>query len=137
MNRREIFNLGRSRKFEISNSVFKNFFLKKTKNRDCDDEFCLHISSLKPVLQNIRFSHNGCLLSRAVMNAAIETIQGKSIEEAVSILEDFKKFIKGFRTGEILPERLLIFKKFSKFPSRHDCIFLPCDTILDFIKNKY
>lgn len=136
MNRKEIFNLGKNKKFDFSGSL-NNFSSKSRKNRDCDDEFRLSIASVTPVLDNIKFSHNGCLLSRAAMNALIEVIQGKTAEEAIGILEEFKKFIQGFKIREILPEKLLLFKKFAKFPARHECIFLPCDIILDFLKNHY
>lgn len=137
MTKMEIFRLSKIKKYEVVGiEKFKEDLTIKTKKKDCDDWFHVTIREINPNIKDIKFSHKGCLLSRSAMNAIIESIEEKTTSEAIDILINFKKMIAGDKFEFDIPERLLIFKRFIKFPSRRHCICIGCDTILKVIKKK-
>ncbi|AEG72555.1 NifU-related protein [Mycoplasma haemofelis str. Langford 1] len=127
MPRREIFRLFRSNKYlgkggESSNGV------DLIESNGCND-WCNISFSNTGKIENLKFDHRGCLISRASINALLEAISNKTISEAKAILLNYKSMIMG-DSYEFLSEELLLFKKIAKYSSRRSCLLVGCNFLI-------
>ena len=82
------------------------------------------------------FSGHGCAISQASTSIMIDTLRGKTIEEAKKIIETFIKMIKREITDEKELKKLeeaIAFKNVSNMPARVKCALLAWHTIEDMI----
>lgn len=125
----EIFKLGTNKRYETKKNRIKSQLGIKG-STECDDWCEISIATVEPQLSNIYFSHRGCLLSKACINAIVSAIENKTKEEALSILFSFRRMLSLSVVPEDLPENLKLFCKFAKFPSRRECLLLGCNLII-------
>lgn len=125
----EIFKLGTSKKYETKKSKTRSQFISRG-STDCDDWCEISIATIEPKISNIYISHRGCLLSKSCINAIVSAIEHKTKEEALKILFSFRKMLALSIIPDDLPENLKLFVKFSKFPSRRECLLLGCNLII-------
>ncbi|OAL10721.1 hypothetical protein A6V39_01500 [Candidatus Mycoplasma haematobovis] len=125
MGRSEIFKFSK-----VSRYISKEDKPVRISTSACDDWCSITFSKDSNIVSNLKFSHNGCILSRASINVLMEEIENKTVEEANAILKGFKNMILGKQIPKVLSEKLLEFKKFSKYSSRHACLLLGCDLML-------
>lgn len=125
MGRSEIFRFSKNNKY-ISNIDQPS----RINANGCDDWCSITFSKDQNIVKNLKFSHSGCILSRASINALMEEIENKTLEEANNILKDFRNMILGNQVSRKLSDKLLEFKKFSKYSLRHSCLLLGCNLML-------
>ncbi|GCE63347.1 iron-sulfur cluster assembly scaffold protein [Candidatus Mycoplasma haematohominis] len=135
LNKLKIFNLGISKKYE-KKLPYINVPTRASKTSMCEDWCEISIATVEPVISNIYFSHRGCLLSRACINAILHSIENKTKDEALNILFSFRKMLSTGIASPSLPEELKLFCKFSKFPSRKECLLLGCNLIVEELNSR-
>ena len=83
------------------------------------------------------FEGHGCAISQASTSIMIDTLKGKSVKEAMDIIETFihmiKKEIKDEKELEKL-EDAIAFKNISNMPARVKCALLAWHTLEDMLQ---
>ena len=105
-------------------------------NPNCGDEISLEVKINGNVIEDMAFSGHGCAISQASTSVMIDTLKGKTIEEAKEIIKTFigmiKREIKDDKELEKL-EEAIAFKNVSNMPERVKCALLAWHTIEDMI----
>ena len=81
---------------------------------------------------------DGCAISQASTSIMIDTLRGKTIEEAREIIKTFIEMIKREISDEEQLKKLedaIAFKNVSNMPARVKCALLAWHTLDDMIKN--
>ncbi|MBO7508475.1 MAG: SUF system NifU family Fe-S cluster assembly protein, partial [Clostridia bacterium] len=109
-------------------------------NPNCGDDITLHIKLLNDVIDDLSFSGSGCAISQSSTSIMIDTLKGKTIDEAKQIANIFVKMID---REELLPEEkkllgeAVAFQNVANMPARVKCALLAWKTLkqkLDEIK---
>ena len=101
-------------------------------NPNCGDEIKLQIKLKNDVIEDLAFSGHGCAISQASTSIMIDTLKGKSIEEAREIIKIFIGMIKREITDENELAKLedaIAFQNVSHMPARVKCALLAWHTI--------
>lgn len=108
-------------------------------NPNCGDEIKLELKMNGKVIEDMAFSGHGCAISQASTSIMIDTLKGKTIEEAKKIIETFIGMIKREITDEAELEKLeeaIAFRNVSNMPARVKCALLAWHTIEDMLDEK-
>lgn len=101
-------------------------------NPNCGDEITLEIKLNGDIIEDMAFSGHGCAISQSSTSIMIDTLKGKTIEEAKEIIKTFIGMIKREITDEEELKRLedaIAFKNVSNMPARVKCALLAWHTI--------
>lgn len=105
-------------------------------NPNCGDEINLEIKLDGNIIKDMAFTGHGCAISQASTSIMIDTLKGKTIDEAKEVIKTFIGMIKREITDEKELERLedaIAFKNISNMPARVKCALLAWHTIEDMI----
>lgn len=108
-------------------------------NPNCGDEINLEIKLDGNIIKDMAFTGHGCAISQASTSIMIDTLKGKTIEEAKEIIKTFIGMIKREITDDEELERLedaIAFKNISNMPARVKCALLAWHTIEDMLDKK-
>ena len=109
-------------------------FSAKGHNPSCGDEITLQVKINDGVIEEMAFSGHGCAISQSSTSIMIDTLTGKTIEEAKEIVSLFLAMIKREATDEGELEKLeeaIAFQNISNMPSRVKCALLAWNTLND------
>jgi len=101
-------------------------------NPNCGDEIQLQIKLNGNIIEDMAFTGHGCAISQASTSIMIDTLKGKSIEEAKDIIKTFIEMIKRETKNEEDLKKLedaIAFKNVSNMPARVKCALLAWHTI--------
>ena len=105
-------------------------------NPNCGDEINLEVKVNNGVIEDMAFTGHGCAISQASTSIMIDTLKGKTVEEAKKIIETFiemiKRETKDEKNLEIL-EDAIAFKNVSNMPARVKCALLAWHTMEDIL----
>lgn len=105
-------------------------------NPNCGDEIKLQMKLNGNVIEDMAFTGHGCAISQASTSIMIDTLKGKTIEEAQEIIKTFIEMIKREIKDEKELEKLedaIAFKNVSNMPARVKCALLAWHTIEDIL----
>ena len=105
-------------------------------NPNCGDEIEIQIKLKDNIIEDMAFSGHGCAISQASTSIMIDTLKGKTIEEAKEIIRIFIEMIKRETKNEEDLKKLedaIAFKNISNMPARVKCALLAWHTIEDLI----
>lgn len=108
-------------------------------NPNCGDEITLELKLNGNIIEDMAFSGHGCAISQASTSIMIDTLKGKTIEEAKEIIKTFIEMIKRETTNEEELKKLedaIAFKNVSNMPARVKCALLAWHTIEDMLNKK-
>lgn len=94
------------------------------KNPTCGDEITLQLQIEDGIVKDVRFKGVGCSISMASASMMTEAIKGKTVEEALSLSEEFRKMMKGETVEDEELGDLEALAGVSKFPARIKCATL-------------
>lgn len=106
-------------------------------NPSCGDEITLQIKMDGDMLKDLSYTGEGCAISQASTSIMIDTVRGKSREEAVHLADTFISMIKGVSLTEEEEEALedaMAFEGVSKLPARVKCAVLPWYTLKNILE---
>ena len=107
-------------------------FCKLGHNPNCGDEITLEVKMNGNIIEDMAFHGHGCAISQASTSVMIDTLKGKTIEEAKEIVKTFIEMIKRETKDEAELEKLedaIAFKNISNMPARVKCALLAWHTI--------
>ena len=105
-------------------------------NPNCGDEITLELKLDGNKIEDMAFTGHGCAISQASTSIMIDTLRGKTIEEAKEIIKTFIEMIKRETTDEEELKKLedaIAFKNVSNMPARVKCALLAWHTIEDML----
>ena len=114
-------------------------FCKLGHNPNCGDEISIEVKLDGNIIENMAFSGHGCAISQASTSIMIDTLKGKTIEEAKEIIKTFIEMIKRETTNEDELKKLedaIAFKNVSNMPARVKCALLAWHTIEDILNKE-
>lgn len=105
-------------------------------NPNCGDEITLEIKLNENIIEDMAFSGHGCAISQASTSIMIDTLKGKTVEEAKEIIKTFIEMIKREIKDEAELEKIedaIAFRNVSNMPARVKCALLAWHTLEDMI----
>ena len=108
-------------------------------NPNCGDEIKLEVKLNGDIIEDMAFTGHGCAISQASTSIMIDTLKGKTIDEAKDIIDTFIGMIKREITDEADLEKLedaIAFKNVSHMPARVKCALLAWHTLEDLISKR-
>lgn len=108
-------------------------------NPNCGDEITLQLKIDGDKIIDMAFSGHGCAISQASTSIMIDTLKGKTIEEAKEIIKTFIEMIKRETKSEEELEKLedaIAFRNVANMPARVKCALLAWHTIEDILNKE-
>ena len=105
-------------------------------NPNCGDEISIELKLDGNVIEDMAFTGHGCAISQASTSIMIDTLRGKTIEQAKEIIETFIEMIKREITDEKELEKLedaIAFRNIANMPARVKCALLAWHTMEDIL----
>ncbi len=97
-------------------------------NPACGDEIDVHLLlNDQDIVENIRFTGQGCAISQASASMMTSKIKGKTRQEALDILQTFQNMFTSSEEPKELPKtfgELKLLKSIRKYPQRVKCATL-------------
>ncbi|CAC9928657.1 SUF system FeS assembly protein, NifU family [Aedoeadaptatus nemausensis] len=106
-------------------------------NPSCGDEITLQIKMDDDTLKDLSYTGVGCAISQASTSIMIDTVRGKTREEAIHLADTFINMIKGVAITEEEEDELedaMAFEGVSKLPARVKCAVLPWYTLKNILE---
>lgn len=106
-------------------------------NPNCGDEITIELKMKGDIIEDMAFSGHGCAISQASTSIMIDTLKGKTIEEAKEIIKTFIAMIKRETKDEEELKKLedaIAFKNISNMPARTKCALLAWHTLEGILK---
>ncbi|MCW2767000.1 MAG: nifU [Nocardioides sp.] len=96
-------------------------------NPTCGDEVTLRVHLSDGVVTDVSYDAVGCSISQASASVMTDLVIGKSVDEAMSIHEEFLTLMQG--KGNVVPDEEVLedgiaFAGVAKFPARVKCALL-------------
>ncbi|MBR0428206.1 MAG: SUF system NifU family Fe-S cluster assembly protein [Clostridia bacterium] len=108
-------------------------------NPNCGDEIEIQLKLNDNIIEDMAFTGHGCAISQASTSIMIDTLKGKTIEEAREIISIFIHMIKRETKNEDDLKKLedaIAFKNVSNMPARVKCALLAWHTIEDLLNKQ-
>lgn len=106
-------------------------------NPNCGDEITLELKLDGNKIEDMAFTGHGCAISQASTSIMIDTLKGKTIQEAKKIIETFIEMIKREEKDEEklkILEEAIAFRNVANMPARVKCALLAWHTIEDMLE---
>lgn len=107
-------------------------------NPSCGDDISLEVDIQDNIIKDAAYSGVGCAISQASTSMMIDLIKGKSLEEALDLVEVFLSMIRKEITDEEDLEVLedsIVFENISNMPARVKCAVLAWHTLKEGINS--
>ena len=110
-----------------------------TNSESCIDnlDFMIKLENNKVV--DIKFDGEACAISTSATSIMIRTLIGKSLDEVINILDNYKKMINEEEYDENLLGELMVYDDICKQPNRKGCALIPVraiDKVLEVFGNE-
>lgn len=108
-------------------------------NPNCGDEITLELKIDNNIIEEMAFTGHGCAISQASTSIMIDTLKGKTVEEAKEIIKTFIEMIKRETTSEEELKKLedaIAFRNVSNMPARVKCALLAWHTLEDILNKQ-
>lgn len=93
-------------------------------NESCIDEVNLMVKIEDGIIQDIRFDGEACAICTSSTSIMIETLIGKTVEEAKEICVNFENMIEEKDYNEEILENAVVYDDIYKQPNRKKCALL-------------
>lgn len=112
----------------------KDYIYHNKNSSSCIDNIELMVKIENDVITDIRFDGEACAICTSATSIMIETLIGKTIEEAQNIIDNYNKMINEKPYDKTLLEELVVYDEIYKQPNRKNCALLPIDAMTYIIK---
>ncbi len=101
------------------------YILVNTNNESCIDEINLMVKVKDNKIVDARFDGEACAICTSSTSIMIDTIIGKTVDEAINILNNFKNMIDEKEYDAEVLEQALVYDDIYKQANRKKCALLP------------
>ena len=102
-----------------------SYILVNTNNESCIDEVNLMVKLSDGKIVDARFDGEACAICTSSTSIMIDTIIGKTLDEAINILNNFKNMIDEKEYDPNVLEQALVYDDIYKQANRKKCALLP------------
>lgn len=102
-----------------------SYILVNTNNESCIDEINLMVKVENGIIVDARFDGEACAICTSSTSIMIETILGKTLEEAKEIYTNFVKMLDEKEYNSEILENAIVYDDIYKQPNRKKCALLP------------
>ena len=96
-----------------------------SRSESCIDNLDFIMKKKDDIIEDIRFDGEACAISTSVSSILIRKLIGKSVDEAIKILTNYKQMIDGKEFDKDLMGELNAYDEIYKQPNRKNCALLP------------
>lgn len=96
-----------------------------TNNDSCIDEIDLMIKVEDNIIKDIKFDGEACAICTSSTSIMIDTLIGKTVEEAIEIYNNFGNMIDEKQYNKDILEQAIVYDDIYKQPNRKKCALLP------------
>ena len=107
-----------------------------SKNDSCVDNINVQAKLNGNKIEDIRFDGEACAICTSCASVMTKELNGKTVEEATNIIENFDKMINEMPYNEDVLGEFNIYNEVYKQPSRKKCALLPIKAIEKIIDEK-
>lgn len=101
-----------------------NYTKTNTRSSTCIDNLDLYLKIKDDKIEDISFEGEACVISTSSTNVMAKLIKGKSIDEAIRIIENYNNMIDEVDYDEDLLGEAIVYDDISKQPARIKCATL-------------
>ena len=113
-----------------------NSYLSCNKNSStCIDNFDIQMKIEDNIIKDIRFDGEACAIATSSISISISKLVGKSVDEALNIINNYEKMINEEEYDKDLLEELIVYEDIHNQPSRKKCATLGITGIKELINN--
>ena len=94
-------------------------------NESCIDEINLMVKIDNNIITDIKFDGEACAICTSATSIMIDTLIGKSIEEANEIIKNYYDMIDEKTYNEDVLEQAIVYDDIYRQPNRKKCALLP------------
>lgn len=105
-----------------------------TRNESCIDNINLYLKIENNFIRDIFFDGEACAISTSVTSIMIKTLIGKSLDDAMKIINEFEKMINEEEYNREILFELNVYDEIYKQPNRKNCALLPFKGLKQIIK---
>ena len=102
-----------------------SYILVNTNNESCIDEINLMVKIENGIIVDAKFDGEACAICTSSTSIMIETIIGKTLEEAKNIYTNFVKMLDEKEYNSEILENAIVYDDIYKQPNRKKCALLP------------
>ena len=103
-------------------------------SKTCIDNFDIGLKVNNDIIEDIRFDGEACAIATSSMSIALSKLIGKTIDEALNIINNYEKMINEEEYDKDLLEDLIIYEDIHKQPSRVKCATLGIEGIKELLQ---
>ena len=109
------------RKFPRNKGLIEGYKTLRLKNPSCGDDITIEALVEDGVVKKIHHQGTGCSICCSSASVLSETLEGKTVEEANELIEEFFEMVKGKENPNEELEEALVYQGVAKFPARIKC----------------
>lgn len=102
-----------------------DYILVNTNNESCIDEINLMVKVEDGIIKDARFDGEACAICTSSTSIMIHTIIGKTVDQAIDILNNFKNMIDEKEYNGDLLEEAIVYDDIYRQANRKKCALLP------------
>ena len=96
-----------------------------TSSESCIDNLDFIMKKNGDIIEDIRFDGEACAISTSASSILIRKLVGKSVKDAINILNNYKNMINEKEYDEDVLGELNVYDEIYKQPNRKNCALLP------------
>lgn len=102
-----------------------SYILVNTNNESCIDEINLMVKIENGIIVDAKFDGEACAICTSSTSIMINTVIGKTLEEAKEIYANFEQMLNEKEYNEDILESAIVYDDIYKQPNRKKCALLP------------
>ncbi len=106
-----------------------------TSNDSCIDEVHLMVKIENDTIVDARFDGEACAICTSSTSIMVDTLIGKTVEEAIEIYDNFNKMVNNEPYDSEILEQAMVYNDIKDQPNRRKCALLPWWGFDKIIKN--
>lgn len=106
-----------------------SYIVIRSNNESCIDDITLFIKIKDDCIQEIFFEGEACAITTSTTSIMIKILEGKSIEVAINIIENYQNMINEESYNEKILSDAIVYDEIYKQANRKNCSLLPWNGI--------
>lgn len=94
-------------------------------SQSCIDEINLMVKIENGIIKDVRFDGEACAICTSSSSIMIETLIGKTLNEAKNIISNFENMIEEKEYNSEILQQAIVYDEIYKQPNRKKCALLP------------